>query len=257
MLDFEPAGSVSQVWRVDLNGTPGRPSSLPDRWAQAFTIWLKSSDFQASRDAAVACIRHVLQTNPFTTLHVVLDMSPARGPQHCTDALRPETLQTFTASCLETTSYLDRYYAMQPERPNGAKRLIVVLPALALAELPRLVRRIRPAWACVPSAALVAASGGITGYHYFGQWAPSRDTFYALMQDKVEASAYLRQLADSGAHVFLARLYAEDWTYIWLTRGESIYGETSRRSFSGPHRSGLPPTTLQTCASTSGPRRFS
>ena len=131
VLDFEPAGSVSQVWRVDLNGTPGRPSSLPDRWAQAFTIWLKSSDFQASRDAAVACIRHVLQTNPFTTLHVVLDMSPARGPQHCTDALRPETLQTFTASCLETTSYLDRYYAMQPGRPNGAKRLIVVLPALA------------------------------------------------------------------------------------------------------------------------------
>jgi hypothetical protein len=104
-------------------------------------------------------------------------------------------------------------------RLTGLIPPLVAIPALALAELPRLIRQVQPRWAYAPSAALVLASGAITGWHYFGVWAPSRDTFYALMQDKVDGSAYLRQLAGSGAHVFLARLYAQDWTYIWLTRG--------------------------------------
>jgi hypothetical protein len=32
------------------------------------------------------------------------------------------------AACQEHPTYLDRYYALQPGRPNGAKRLIVLLP---------------------------------------------------------------------------------------------------------------------------------
>jgi len=133
VLDFEPAGAVSQVWHVDLSRVPQSPP--PDRWAQAFTLWLKSADFHDSRDQAVACIRHVLDANPFTTLQVVLDLSAATTAQGCRKALQPDILQMLAATCLETTSYLDRYYAMQPGRANGAKRLIAILPAALRAAL--------------------------------------------------------------------------------------------------------------------------
>jgi radical SAM superfamily enzyme YgiQ (UPF0313 family) len=129
VLDFEPEASVSHVWRADLDHTPRSEFSAPDRWAQAFTIWLKSVDFHSSRDQAVACIRQVLDANPFTTLQVVLDLSAAPTVERCQNALRPETLRTLAAACLQTTSYLDRFYAMQPGWPNGAKCLIVVLAA--------------------------------------------------------------------------------------------------------------------------------
>ncbi|HEV3449294.1 MAG TPA: radical SAM protein [Gemmataceae bacterium] len=135
VLDFEPAGAVSQVWRLDLDRVPQPESPSPDRWAQTFTLWMKSSDFHASRDQAIACIRHVLDANPFTTLQVVLDLSAATTAQGCRKALRPELLQMLAAACLETTSYLDRYYAMQPGGANGAKRLIAVLPAALRAAL--------------------------------------------------------------------------------------------------------------------------
>jgi radical SAM superfamily enzyme YgiQ (UPF0313 family) len=129
VLDFEPAGAVSQVWPIDLDSVTPPESPSPDCWAQAFTLWLKSPDFHAARDQAIACIRHVLDANPFTTLQVVLDLSAAISVQGCRTALRPEILPTLVATCLKTTSYLDRYYAMQPGRANGAKRLIAVLPA--------------------------------------------------------------------------------------------------------------------------------
>jgi hypothetical protein len=32
-------------------------------------------------------------------------------------------------ACQSRPTYLDRYYALQPGRPNGAKRLILLLPA--------------------------------------------------------------------------------------------------------------------------------
>ncbi|HEV3084024.1 MAG TPA: radical SAM protein, partial [Gemmataceae bacterium] len=135
VLDFEPEGLVCQVWRVDMDHGPRPQCPPPARWAQAFTIWLKSSDFHGSCDQAVACIRHVLDASPFTTLHVVLDLCAATTAQRCQNALRPEVIQTLAATCLESTSYLDRYYAMQPGRPNGAKRLIAVLPASLRARL--------------------------------------------------------------------------------------------------------------------------
>jgi len=40
----------------------------------------------------------------------------------------PEMLATLMATCQETPTYLDKFYALQPGRPNGAKRLIVLLP---------------------------------------------------------------------------------------------------------------------------------
>ncbi len=47
--------------------------------------------------------------------------------------------QILSAACQGYPTYLDRYYALQPGRSNGAKRLVVLLPA-------RLRSRIGPNW---------------------------------------------------------------------------------------------------------------
>src|SRR5437764_2052755 len=41
----------------------------------------------------------------------------------------PRLLETLTAACQSTPTYLDKFYALQPGGAIGAKRLIVVLPA--------------------------------------------------------------------------------------------------------------------------------
>jgi hypothetical protein len=43
--------------------------------------------------------------------------------------LSPRVLEMLTAACQERPTYLDKFYALQPGRPNGAKRLIVLLPS--------------------------------------------------------------------------------------------------------------------------------
>jgi hypothetical protein len=40
------------------------------------------------------------------------------------------------AACQARPTYLDKYYALQPGRPNGAKRLIVLLPLALREQLP-------------------------------------------------------------------------------------------------------------------------
>jgi hypothetical protein len=69
---------------------------------------------------------------------------------------------------------------------------------------------------------LVLTSGGLTFHNYFIVWGPSSDAFYGLMQEKVDSSAYLDGRIRAGDHVFLAPLYAQDWTYRFLTRGWPI-----------------------------------
>ncbi|HLG70361.1 MAG TPA: hypothetical protein VK009_08060 [Chloroflexota bacterium] len=108
----------------------------------------------------------------------------------------------------------------------------VFLAALGLTELPRLLTGLaarlnahwaqRRAWSYVPSVALVLASGGLTFHNYFDVWGSSSDAFYGLMQEKVDSSIYIKQRVDAGEQVFLAPLYAQDWTYRWLTRGWPI-----------------------------------
>jgi hypothetical protein len=41
------------------------------------------------------------------------------------------------AACQESPTYLDKYYALQPGRPTGAKRLLVLLPLALRDHLPR------------------------------------------------------------------------------------------------------------------------
>lgn len=125
VLDFAPGPGPEFVWRADLDEPRRDPGPPPGRRAQAFTLWLRSADFTARRREAAALIREVLADNPFTTLQVVLEPSPAAGPAPPSPAL----LEELTTACQSQPTYLDRYYALQPGRANGAKRLVVLLPA--------------------------------------------------------------------------------------------------------------------------------
>ena len=113
---------IGDRWIVDLD----TDSSLPPRLrTQAFLLWLRSADIARTRQAAVAAIRRVLDANPFTTLQIVVE--PTAEPETVTLAL----LEHLWAAALERPTYLDRYYAMQPGKPIGAKRLVVLLQRAA------------------------------------------------------------------------------------------------------------------------------
>src|SRR5260370_29337698 len=129
VLDLQVTPRLVPVCYLDLQeGTP-TVSPEPERWAQAFTLWLRASNFDRHSQEAAACIRQVLDANPFTTLQVVLEPSRFPGGKSIWKVLPPQVLETLTAACQAAPTYLDRYYALQPGRPNGAKRLVIVLPA--------------------------------------------------------------------------------------------------------------------------------
>ena len=50
-------------------------------------------------------------------------------PESAREQLGPRWLAALLGACQEVPTYLDKFYALQPGRPNGAKRLIVLLPA--------------------------------------------------------------------------------------------------------------------------------
>jgi radical SAM superfamily enzyme YgiQ (UPF0313 family) len=101
-------------------------SPLPDqRPAQCLTLWLRSRDFALRREEAVRRIREVLDSNPHTTLHVVLE--PGGRPERLSVA----TLAAVQHACYASTSYLDRYYSLHPGNLLGAKRITVLVPGEA------------------------------------------------------------------------------------------------------------------------------
>ncbi|HLJ92826.1 MAG TPA: radical SAM protein [Gemmataceae bacterium] len=116
---------------VTMNLDGSEDLSLPsfDGCHQAFTLWFRSAHFAAHRSKAAGMIRRLLDANPFTTLQVVLEPTGPALPAAIQRDLPPELFAMLTAACQANPTYLDRYYALQPGRPNGAKRLIVVLPA--------------------------------------------------------------------------------------------------------------------------------
>jgi hypothetical protein len=91
-----------------------------ERRGQAFTLWLRSAEFRRHAKRAVRLIHQILADNPFTTLQVVVEAKSDL------DALTPEVLGELMAACQSQPTYLDRYYALQPGRAIGAKRLIVL-----------------------------------------------------------------------------------------------------------------------------------
>jgi hypothetical protein len=127
----DDAGMV-RVARVDLDGeADGLPP--PERRAQAFTLALRSRDFDRWRDRAAGLVRRVVEDNPYTSLDVLLE--PVGDPSHLT--LR--TLGDLLEACFPSSSYLDLYYSMQPNRLLGAKRLVALVPLPSREQL-------SPAW---------------------------------------------------------------------------------------------------------------
>ena len=91
----------------------------PDAAAQtqAFTLWLRSADFDSHRRRAADLVRQLLADNPFTTLQIILE--PLGDPTELT----VRTLEILREACYCQPTYLDKFYSVLPGRPKGAKRL--------------------------------------------------------------------------------------------------------------------------------------
>jgi radical SAM superfamily enzyme YgiQ (UPF0313 family) len=109
------------ISKIDLN--QDIPTTIPpaNQRQQVYTLWFTSSDFTLHARRACKIIDQLLRETPFTTLHVILE--PTGSPL----TISPHVLGELWSACQTHPSYMDRYYAMQPGRPIGAKRLIVVI----------------------------------------------------------------------------------------------------------------------------------
>jgi hypothetical protein len=118
--------------------------------AQAFTLWLRSSNFSSHRIRAAEWIDQLLTANPFTTLQIVLEPSAEPSPlgrgqgegveagaANLSCSLTPKFCESILRSVFRQPTYLDRFYSVQPGRVKGAKRLIIILPADSFAEDPQ------------------------------------------------------------------------------------------------------------------------
>ena len=101
----------------------------------AFTLWLRSADFHQRRREAAEQIERLLADNPHTTLQVVLE--PTGDPERLT----AETLESLLAACYRTTTYLDRYYSLQPGPAVGLEA--AGRPAAARVPAERVVAALR------------------------------------------------------------------------------------------------------------------
>jgi hypothetical protein len=128
-LDVPSAAPLERAWRLDLDRPELAEPPPPGCRAQAFTLWLRAADWTRRRGEAAGAVRRLLADNPFTTLQVVLDLTDRADPAAVRHALPPPVVDALTSACQAEPTYLDRYYALQPGRPNGAKRLLVLLPS--------------------------------------------------------------------------------------------------------------------------------
>lgn len=119
--EIENNSGLLKCWLVDLGNGPHTPPPT-ERMTQAFTVWLRGDDLDACRIQAAAAVAEAVRSNPHGTFQVILE--PTGDPRRIGVA----TLEALLRSAFESTSYLDRFYAVMPGRPKGAKRLIVVVP---------------------------------------------------------------------------------------------------------------------------------
>lgn len=113
--------SASSLIRINLAELDNQPLPPPTQRQQVYTLWFTSDDFSLHARRACKIIDQLLHETPFTTLHVILE--PTGSPL----MISPHVLGELWSACQTHPSYMDRYYAMQPGRPIGAKRLIVVI----------------------------------------------------------------------------------------------------------------------------------
>jgi hypothetical protein len=125
LLEVGVSNGLHRTWHVDLDAPAEAMPPCPQ--AQAFTLWLRSGNFTAQGTAIASHLRHLFGADPFTTLQVVLDPRYSDAAD-LRNSLDPKVASTVLAACQEQPTYLDKYYAMHPGSPRGAKRLIVLLP---------------------------------------------------------------------------------------------------------------------------------
>lgn len=135
-LEFVADDSPHQIVRIDLDDDSMAAVPPAAERAQALTLWLRSRDFHRDRSRAAAWVERLLSDNPFTTLQVVLE--PAAEPR----LLSVAALDAVARACFCRPTYLDRFYAVQPGRPKGAKRLVVLAPFARRGELSDWAREI-------------------------------------------------------------------------------------------------------------------
>jgi radical SAM superfamily enzyme YgiQ (UPF0313 family) len=141
---------TEQMWYVNLGETGNDIAPPATKRAQAFTLWLRSSNFDRDCRRAADLVDQLLADNPFTTLQIVLEPtrepSPSgRGqgegagirPAQISKTLTAETCEALLAVAFRRPTYLDRFYSVSPGRIKGAKRLIVLLPAELRTRAPR------------------------------------------------------------------------------------------------------------------------
>ncbi len=117
------ADGLVELLKVDLDsGESAAAWPPPGRRTQVFTLWLRSGEPDRRRKAAAELIHRLLDDNPHSTLQVLIE--PTAAPYR----LSLETLEVLQAACFQSTSYLDLYYSLHPNRLLGAKRLVVLLP---------------------------------------------------------------------------------------------------------------------------------
>jgi radical SAM superfamily enzyme YgiQ (UPF0313 family) len=133
VLDFSSDDHSCRMLCVDLDEEP--LPAAPRLQAQAFTLWLRGRRPERRENDISALLRQILSANPFTTLQVVLEPT-ANGDAEAVLWLQPEFLAALWQVCQERPTYLDRFCALLPGRPNGAKRLVLLLPAALRPQLP-------------------------------------------------------------------------------------------------------------------------
>ncbi|MFO0815580.1 MAG: radical SAM protein [Gemmatales bacterium] len=123
-VDFQTIAALVQkpadgvLIHLDVEGNSLPPARLRH---QVYTLWFQSSDFTLHARRACRVIRELLRESPYTTLQIILE--PESNP--CT--ITSEVLDELWQACQEQPSYMDRYYSMQPGRPIGAKRILILV----------------------------------------------------------------------------------------------------------------------------------
>ena len=122
---FVPPLALQGTIDLDRISNGDTATALPPaaQRSQAFTLHLRSADFDRHRAAAESIVARLLEENPFTTLQLILE--PTANPR----SLSPAIVESLLAICFRNPTYLDRFYSVLPGRPRGAKRIIIALQA--------------------------------------------------------------------------------------------------------------------------------